>query len=89
MKPKAKDEKLKYHHEMNIGDYGEISFTLRKKRKIPIDGDWYITTGIILRGEIADIDNNNVLIIDNDGMIYIPRKKDIRSFEPKERIKKQ
>ena len=75
--------------KMNIGDYGEISFTLRKKRKVPIDGDWYITTGFILRGEISDIDSNNVLIIDNDGMIYIPRKKDIRSFEPKERIKNQ
>ena len=72
--------------KMNIGDYGEISFILRKKRKIPIDGDWYITTGFILRGEISDIDSNNVLIIDNDGMIYIPRKKDIRSFEPKERV---
>jgi len=23
---------------MNIGDYGEISFILRKKRKVPIDG---------------------------------------------------
>ena len=96
MKPKSKEDKLKYHREymatpdkMNIGDYGEVSFTLRKKRKVPIDGDWWITTGFILRGEISDIDSNNVLIIDNDGMIYIPRKKDIRSFEPKERIKNQ
>jgi hypothetical protein len=73
--------------EMNIGDYGEISFILRKKRKTPIDGDWYITTGFILHGTIADIDRNNVLIIDNDDMIYIPRKKDIRYF--KECIKNQ
>ena len=49
----------------------------------------YGEISFILRGEIADIDSNNVLIIDNDGMIYIPRKKDIRSFEPKERIKNQ
>ncbi len=63
--------------EMNIGNYGEISFTLRKKRKEPIDGDWYITTGFILHGTIADIDRNNVL----------PRKKDIRYF--KECIKNQ
>ena len=26
---------------MNIGDYGEISFTLRKKRKVPIDTPLY------------------------------------------------
>lgn len=25
--------------KINIGDYGEISFILRKKRKVPIDGD--------------------------------------------------
>lgn len=43
MKSKTRDEKLKYHHKMNIGDYGEISFTLRKKRKIPIvDKNRYI-----------------------------------------------
>ena len=72
---------------MNIGDYGEVSFILRKKRKVPIDGDWYITTGFVLRGTIADIDRNNVLIIDNDNMIYIPLKKDIRGFEPKDKAK--
>lgn len=72
---------------MEIGDYGEISFILRKKRKVPIDGDWYIRTGFVLRGTIADIDKNNVLIIDNDDMIYIPVRKDIRSFEIKDKCK--
>lgn len=70
--------------KINIGDYGEISFILRKKRKIPLDGEIYIETGVILYGTIADIDKNNVLIIDNDELIYIVSKKDIRSFEPKE-----
>lgn len=72
---------------MEIGDYGEISFVLRKKRKVPLDGDWFIVTGFKLRGTIADIDYNNVLIIDNDDMIYIPKKKDIREFELKDKCK--
>ncbi len=70
--------------KINIGDYGEISFILRKKRKIPLDGETHIETGVILYGTIADIDKNNVLIIDNDELIYIVSKKDIRSFELKE-----
>ena len=73
--------------KINIGDYGEISFILRKKRKVPIDGDWYITTGFVLHGTISDIDKNNVLIIDNDDMIYIPVRKDLRSFEIKDKAK--
>jgi len=73
--------------KMNIGDYGEISFILRKKRKVPLDGEAYIETGVILHGTVADIDKNNVLIVDNDELIYIVRKKDIRGFESKDKHK--
>ena len=46
--------------KMNIGDYGEISFTLRKKRKIPIDGETYIEAGVIPHGTVAEQRSGNV-----------------------------
>ena len=65
---------------MNKGDYGEISFTIKKKRKYPIPGDFYITTGFIMRGTIIDVDDKNILFRDNDDMEYLVTKSRIREF---------
>ena len=69
-----------------IGDYGEFSFTLRKKRKHPIPGESYIETGFVLRGEVIEADKSNILLKDNDDMIYIIQRTKIRHYEKLERI---
>ena len=65
---------------MNVGDYGEISFTIKKKRKYPIPGDYYMTMGFIMRGTIIDVDDKNILFRDNDDMEYLVTKSRIREF---------
>jgi len=67
--------------KIEIGDYGEISFTIRKKRKEPVKGeDNYITTGFILVGRIIDVDSKNIMVLDNDDMEYLVTRSRIRSF---------
>lgn len=68
-------------NEYNIGDYGRYSFTIKKKRKHPIPGDSYIITGFDLCGTIVEADERNVIIQDNDDLIYLVAKKNIRSFQ--------
>ena len=68
-----------------IGDYGEFSFTLRKKRKYPLPGEPFIETGFILRGEVIEADKSNILLKDNDDMIYIIQRTKIRHYEKLER----
>ena len=62
--------------KMSIGDYGEISFTIKKRRKIPIPGDPFIIQGYVMVAEVIDLDNRNVLIRDNTS------KGRIRNFSP-------
>lgn len=67
---------------INIGDYGELSFTIRKKRKDIIKGEEpFVITGFVMRGEIVDIDAKYLLFRDNDDMEYIVTKSRIRGFE--------
>lgn len=68
--------------KMSIGDYGEISFTIKKRRKIPIPGNLFIIQGYVMVAEVIDLDNRNVLIRDNDGIEYLTSKGRIRNFSP-------
>lgn len=71
--------------KLKEGDYGEISFILKKKRKEIIPGvEPYIITGFVLeRARIVETDKKTVLIVDNDGEVYIPQRSWIRYFTPK------
>ena len=68
--------------KMSIGDYGEISFTIKKRRKYPVSGDMFIIQGYVMVAEVIDLDNRNVLIRDNDGIEYLTSKGRIRNFSP-------
>ena len=75
-------EDLVMGEKMSIGDYGEISFTIKKRRKYPIPGDPFIIQGYVMTAEVIDLDNRNVLIRDNDGIEYLTSKGRIRNFSP-------
>jgi hypothetical protein len=68
-------------NDYNIGDYGRFSFTTRKKRKYPLAGEPYIIMGFDLCGKVIESDNKNIIIQDNDDMIYLVAKKYIRSYK--------
>jgi len=68
-----------------IGDYGEFSFTIRKKRKYPLPDDKYIETVFILVGEVTDTDRGNIEIKDNDGLFYIVERNRLRYYEKMKR----
>jgi hypothetical protein len=69
------------------GAYGYFEFTLRKKFRVdPRKGgtklhNTVIETGFRLHGTVKENDDGHILIKDNDDIIYIPRKKDVRVFE--------
>jgi len=70
--------------KMNIGDYGEISFIFRYKRKYAIkDEPPYIEDGIICMAKITDITPTEVKFIDLDGRPYEIQHSYIRYFKPK------
>ena len=73
------DERLK------AGDYGEISFTIKSKRKYTIPGDPFIVTGFVMMGEIIEADNKNLLVRDNDDQEYIVNRQGVRSFKRAEK----
>ena len=69
---------------MNIGDYGEISFIFRYRRKYPIkDESPYIDDGIICMAKILDISQTEVNLIDLDGRTYKIPPEHIRYFKSK------
>ena len=72
---------------IKVGDYGEMSFTIRKKRKDIIKGEEpYIITGFVMRGKVVDVDAKYLLFKDNDDLEYIVTKSRIRSFEKLDEI---
>jgi len=69
--------------KITVGDYGEISFVIRKKRKYPVPNEsQYMDTGFVLVGRVADVDSKNVLVIDNDDIEYLVSRSRIRAFSP-------
>ena len=63
---------------LKTGAYGFISFTLRKKwRRKKYDT---VETGFRLWGEIVENDDKHILVKDNDDMIYVVPKNQVREF---------
>jgi hypothetical protein len=62
--------------KLKIGDYGNFNFILRKKGK---------STDFELYASVMEFDGKLVLLEDNDGIEYLPERKDIKSFERSEK----
>jgi hypothetical protein len=71
----------KIMNEFKIGDYGEFIFYTRKIDRYGNE----LKTHFEIRVEIVDIDNQNCLLHDNDGLEYIVKKYDIKKFVPKKK----
>lgn len=72
---------------LKVGDYGEISFTIKSKRKYPTKlEDPFIITGFVMMAEVIEADGNNLLVMDNDDQEYIVVRKRVRSFERREKV---
>ena len=66
---------------LKVGSYGYLSFTLKKKYKHDA-----VETGFKMMAEIMENDDGHVLARDNDGMIYLIPKKQIRDYKQRMKI---
>ncbi len=59
--------------EIKLHDYGRFDFVLRKKGYV---------TPFNLVATVVEIDGKYILLRDNDDIVYLPKRSDIKSFEP-------
>ena len=63
---------------IKIGEFGRFIFTVKKKGFV---------THFDLMATVIEIDGKYIMLRDNDDMIYLPKKSDIKSFERETLVK--
>ena len=64
-----------------VGLYGLIEFTAVKKKHGKTYENYFE-----LMAEIIEVDNGNMLIRDNDDIVYLVEKKRVKQFVPREKL---
>jgi len=64
---------------LKVGDYGRFHFSLQKK-------GMKIRMGFNLIATVIGVDRYYILLQDNDGIEYLPKKVDVDMYEPLETV---